>query len=74
MLTAEEIENAKTACRRTAGEPVHGHDDSIRIAYEWLDAQKRLKQLRVTNPRPLKHIIERWGNDYVSQDDVEVAA
>ena len=53
----------------------HEHNDCIRIAYEWLDAQKKLTG---PNPRiwgePIKHMIERWAGRYVSQDDVAVAA
>jgi hypothetical protein len=52
---------------------LHEHPDCIRIAYEWLDAQKILKHPRRSS-RPLKHIIEKWGGRYVSQSDVEVAA
>ena len=51
----------------------HEHDDCIRIAYEWLDAQVKIKN-PTSKSRPLKHIIENWGERYVSQTDVEVAA
>jgi hypothetical protein len=51
----------------------HEHPDCVRIAYEWLDAQKKLKGPR-KHGAPLKHIIENWGGRYVSQSDVEVAA
>jgi len=37
-ITAVQIEKAKRATRPQ--EPHHEHDDCIRIAYEWLDAQK----------------------------------
>ena len=49
------------------------HNDCIRMAYEWLDAQVKIKSRRV-NHNPLKHIIEKWSGRYVSQSDVEVAA
>ncbi|WP_456638531.1 hypothetical protein [Bradyrhizobium sp. USDA 10063] len=52
---------------------MHEHDDCIRIAYEWLDAQTKTKGV-MRDRRPLKHIIEDWGGRYVSQSDVEVAA
>ncbi len=71
-ITKFDIEKAKRTCVYSS-EPFHEHDDSIRIAYEWLDAQIPIK-----NPRskvlPLKHIIESWGGRYVSLSDVEVAA
>lgn len=72
MLTDEQIafgkENAPT---RLEGH--HEHNDCIRIAYEWLDAQTKTKH-PVQRTRALKHIIEKWGGRYVSQTDVEVAA
>lgn len=52
---------------------LHEHPDCIRIAYEWLDAQKKTKG-KTTKVNPLKHLIERWGGRYVSTSDVEVAA
>ena len=70
-ITKYDIEKAKESCvesNATFGE----HDDCIRIAYEWLDAQSPIE-----NPRskiiPLKQIIERWAGCYVSQSDIEVA-
>lgn len=75
MLTQEEIAAAKrrTAYSHPDGEILHEHDDCIRIAYEWLDAQNTIKS--PTKKRwALKHIVERWGGRYVSQSDVEVAA
>jgi hypothetical protein len=72
MLSADEISAAKKRTKHH-GEARHESDDCIRIAYEWLDAQKKTKGIgRAT--RPLKHIIEKWGGRYVSQADVEVAA
>lgn len=73
MLTAEEIAAAKSRTRYTNTENLHEHDDCIRIAYEWLDAQVKTKG-KTKAARPLKHIIESWANRYVSQSDVEVAA
>ena len=49
------------------------HNDCIRMAYEWLDAQVKTKNRRMTH-NPIKHIIEKWGGRYVSTSDVEVAA
>ena len=51
----------------------HEHDDCIRMAYEWLDAQKPTKT-PLKRQFPLKHLIEAWAGRYVSQSDVEVAA
>ncbi len=73
MLTNYDIEKAKQKCHYSLPNPAHYHDDCIRIAYEWLDAQKPIKnpQLKVLD---LKHIIENWAGRYVSRSDVEVAA
>jgi hypothetical protein len=49
------------------------HNDCIRMAYEWLDAQIKTKTRRMTH-KPIKHIIEKWSGRYVSTSDVEVAA
>ncbi|KWV58328.1 hypothetical protein AS156_36010 [Bradyrhizobium macuxiense] len=73
MLTAQEISEAKTRIRYGNREVLHEHDDCIRIAYEWLDAQTKIKGL-MRQTLPIKHIIEKWGGRYVSQSDVEVAA
>lgn len=72
MLTAKEIEAGKAITKYT-DKPHHEHDDCIRLAYEWLDAQKTIKSA----PRkylPLKHIIEKWAGRYISETDVNVAA
>lgn len=70
-LSAEQIADAKQ--RLSLRNAVHQHDDCIRMAYEWLDAQKKTKNARKSF-RPLKHLIEKWAGRYVSQSDVEVAA
>lgn len=71
MLTDAQIEKAfKVLAKKDAH---YEHPDCVRIAYEWLDAQKKLKHPR-QHSAPLKHIIESWGGRYVSQSDVEVAA
>jgi hypothetical protein len=72
MLTDEQIEAAKRSTPHTL-DAHHEHNDCIRLAYEWLDAQKLLRAPN-TKFRPLKHIIEKWAGRYVSQTDVEVAA
>lgn len=72
MLVDAEIQAAKARTTYTET-PLHEHNDCIRMAYEWLDAQKILKVGR-RKYMPLKHIIEKWAGRYVSQTDVEVAA
>ena len=72
MLSDEEIEIAKKKAPRAADKR-HEHNDCIRIAYEWLDAQKKTAN-PVRRARMLKHYVEEWGVRYVSTDDVEVAA
>lgn len=75
MLTAEEIEKAKARTRYSLPEdPHHEHDDCIRIAYEWLDAQKKLSAPNTRTTWAMKHLIEHWGGRYVSTTDVDVAA
>ena len=73
ILTDEQIEEAKKRVLYGLGEAHHEHNDCVRIAYEWLDAQDTIlsKQPRAF---ALKHLIEKWGGRYVSQSDVEVAA
>ena len=74
MLTAQQIAAAKRNCRyEHRADIFHEHDDCIRIAYEWLDAQN-VRSTPNGKSRPLKHIIEKWAGRYVSQSDVEVAA
>ena len=72
MITKEQIEKAKKEIA-LQDDPHHEHDDCIRIAYEWLDAQRKTKKPS-TRSRPLKHLIENWAGRYVSQSDVEIAA
>lgn len=73
MLTAQQIAEAKKHVRYQRQNNVHEHDDCIRIAYEWLDAQTTIKRT-LKRAYPIKHIIERWGGRYISSADVEVAA
>lgn len=74
FLTAEQIERAKL--ETTFGSPRadrrHEHDDCIRIAFAWLDAQNTVKGKG--RNIALKHVIEAWGCRYISESDVEVAA
>lgn len=71
MISDEQIENAKRTVRLERAH--HEHNDCIRIAYEWLDAQKKTKQPR-KDFSAIKHLIERWAGRYVSESDVEIAA
>lgn len=74
MLTDEQIEVAKKHTHYGTGTDIrHEHPDCVRFAYEWLDAQKKLKHPSNSH-KPLKHHIEKWAGRYVSQNDVEVAA
>lgn len=71
MLTDAQIQKAIEELALSGAS--HEHPDCVRIAYEWLDAQKKLKHPRQYSV-DLKHIIEAWGGRYVSQSDVKVAA
>jgi hypothetical protein len=73
MISDEQIEAGKKATTYKQSEPLHEHNDCIRFAYEWLDAQTKIKgpQQRTF---ALKHMIEKWAGRYVSTSDVEVAA
>ncbi len=72
MISDKAIEIAKYKTTYSI-EPYHQHNDCIRIAYEWLDAQKKTKKPTKIS-HALKHIIEKWAERYVSKSDVEVAA
>jgi hypothetical protein len=71
LLTDKQIDDAKIKLRILDAN--HEHNDCIRIAYEWLDAQTKTKAPRDI-VKPLKHLIEKWAGRYVSASDVEVAA
>ena len=73
ILTDEQIEEAKQRTKYSTAEQLHQHNDCVRIAYEWLDAQDTILS-KQTSAFALKHLIEKWGGRYVSQSDVEVAA
>src|SRR5690606_41650510 len=73
MLSDREIEAAKLRTKYSLNEgPHHEHSDCIRIAYEWLDVQIKLKGT-TKKAYPLKHIIEKWAGRYVFRTDVDVA-
>mgnify|MGYP006270200949 CR=1 FL=1 len=72
MLTHDQIEHGRRNVSRAESKS-HDHEDCVRLAYEWLDAQVKTKS--ITRKRfPLKHLIEAWASRYVSTDDVQVAA
>lgn len=71
MINKEQIAKAKEELNLENAN--YQHDDCIRIAYEWLDAQKKIKKPRNV-PSTSKHLIERWAGRYVSESDVRVAA
>ena len=74
MLSDAEIAAGKKRTKYSLKEgPHHEHNDCIRIAYEWLDAQVKTKGFS-KKQHALKHIIEQWAGRYVSQTDVDVAA
>lgn len=71
MILDIDIEKAKMNSGLV--DPHHEHNDCIRMAYEWLDAQNNTKNI-TRQGLSLKHIIEKWSGRYVSRSDVEVAA
>lgn len=74
MLTDKQIEQAKKTTRYSLGDDIlHEHNDCIRMAYEWLDAQKKIKG-PTSKTYALKHMIEQWCGRYISRSDVDVAA
>jgi len=73
MISKEQIDAAKLRTEYSLDSKLHQHDDCIRIAYEWLDAQKKIKS-PTKKPFGLKHLIEKWAGRYISTSDVCVAA
>jgi hypothetical protein len=73
MLSDKAIQVAKNKFSYGDSDPLHEHNDCIRIAYQWLDAQVKIKEPYHAT-RPIKHLIEKWAGRYVSVSDVEVAA
>lgn len=72
MLTNQEIQQAINKISKNPNN-LHEHPDCVRIAYTWLDAQKKI-QTSCRQSYPIKHYIEKWAGRYVSENDVEVAA
>ena len=71
-LTATQIARGKAEAPHRL-QPLHEHDDCVRMAYEWLDAQVKTKGV-TSRTFALKHIIETWAGRYISTSDVVVAA
>ncbi|MCP2223402.1 MULTISPECIES: hypothetical protein [Bradyrhizobium] len=72
-LTAAEIADAKKRVQYRHANVEDEHDDCVRIAYQWLDAQILTKRM-LSRSYPLKNIIEIWGGRHIEASDVEVAA
>ena len=68
-LTDQDIKDAKNAVN--LNNPQHEHNDCIRMAYEWLDAQKTVKTKRADD---WKHLVEYWCGRYITKDDIKIAA
>jgi hypothetical protein len=68
-LTDQQILNAKIALN--LHQPNHEHDDCIRMAYEWLDAQTKIKRKRGDD---WKHWVQHWCGRHITVDDIKVAA
>ena len=69
ILTHQKILDAKNALK--LHKPQHEHDDCIRMAYEWLDAQKAIKTKRSDD---WKHLVEYWCGRSITTDDLKIAA
>jgi hypothetical protein len=80
-LLINEIKNGKIAMSNLKDNEIYQNllktscleEDAILIAYEWLDAQEKIRSINENNIA-LKHQIENWASRYVSASDVEVAA
>lgn len=72
MPTDEEVEEAIAKHSRREGAS-HQHPDCVRVAFAFLDAQKKTKR-PCRCGAPLKHLIEGWAGRYVSTSDVDIAA
>ncbi len=72
MISDKTIEDAKSKTLYSY-DSYHEHNDCIRTAYEWLDAQIKTKN-PTRQTRVLKQMIQTWARRYVSKADVEVAA
>lgn len=72
-ITDSEIKLALDEIKKKSSDDFYTESlDSVRIAYQWLDAQKSLKGVHL-HISPIKHVIEFWGCRYVSQYDLDAA-
>ncbi|TGK41237.1 hypothetical protein [Leptospira andrefontaineae] len=71
-LTDIEIEEAKGKVDYNHPHHYHQSNDCIRIAFEFIDAQKKTKTIS-KYPIVDKHLVENWAGRYISMSDVEVA-
>ena len=68
-LTDQEIMDSKAALKLHNAQ--HEHNDCIRMAYEWLDAQKTTRTKRSDD---WKHLVEFWCGRSITPDDLKIAA
>lgn len=80
-LTDKEIDQGKRDAIKKYGNyypakinyaPIHEHNDCIRLAYTWLDAQKTVRTS--FNGAPIKDYVQQWACRDLSSSDVVVAA
>lgn len=74
ILTDQEIEKAKQEIINIRDGISHRHNDCVRIAYEWLNAQKKRKSISMSYGSHIKGMIKMWAKRFVGIDDVLVAA
>ena len=72
MISDAMIEKAKKETVYSL-EPHHSHNDCIRIAYQWFDAQKKIKTTS-SKKHSIKTIIREWAGRFISISDIEIAA
>lgn len=74
MLTDQMIQLGKSITNYGSLGAHHEHNDCIRMAYEWLDAQLKNPPKKCQRSFQTKHLVEEWCGRYVSIADVLVAA
>ena len=77
MITAQQVNKARLELKLL--EQYHEHDDSVRIAYEWLDSQTITKFLTGEQGAKgekfnLKRLVSDWGGREIMQSDIAIAA
>lgn len=71
MITSEQIKVAESALDLSGIQ--HVTDDKVRIAYEWLDAQRKTNT-QSGKKFALKYLIRLWSGREISEEDVHIAA